>query len=82
MKSSNRKVIPCAEVAKHICENLDEKINSPLCRAIKRHLQACPDCNANLISLKNTIGLYRRYRTPQPTSDCHKNLMAKLASMR
>ena len=82
MKSKKIKIIHCRDVAKHICENLDEKINSPVCRAIKKHLQECPKCSANLVSLKSTIGLYRYYPAPKLTSVCHKNLMAKIAFMR
>jgi anti-sigma factor RsiW len=82
MKSKKIKMIHCRDAAKHICENLDEKVNSPVCRAIKRHLQECPACSANLASLKRTIGLYRRYRAPKLSSVCHRNLMAKLSSMR
>ena len=82
MKPKNIKNIQCREVAKHICENLDEKINSPICRAIKKHLQACPKCSANLRSLKRAIGLYRCCRAPKLTNIGHKNLMIKLASLR
>jgi hypothetical protein len=80
MKKS--KTIRCPDVAKHICENLDEKINSPICREIKKHLQTCPDCSANLLSLKKTVKLYRRYPIPKLSRLCHKELMAKLSAIR
>jgi hypothetical protein len=79
MKSKKINTIRCRDVALHICENLDEKINSPLCHEIKRHLQECPDCSGNLVSLKKTVKLYRRYPTPKFSSACHNNLMAKLS---
>jgi hypothetical protein len=81
MKSKKIQIIRCRDVALHICENLDEKINSPICRAIKKHLQECPDCSGNLFSLKKTIKLYRRYPTPKFSKVCHKNLMAKLSAL-
>jgi len=79
MKTKSVTTIRCKDVAKHICENLDEQVNSPVCRAIKKHLQECPKCNADLVSLKSTIGLYRRYPAPKLSSVCHKNLMTKLS---
>ncbi|RPI06835.1 MAG: hypothetical protein EHM64_01420 [Ignavibacteriae bacterium] len=75
------KAIRCTEVAKYVCENLDEQIDSPLCRKIKKHLQECPDCAAQLRSLKNTVGLYRRYPAPALPADCHKNLMTALSAI-
>jgi hypothetical protein len=82
MKNKKIKVIHCKDVARHICENLDEKIDSLLCREIKKHLQECPDCSANLLSLKKTVKLYRRYPAPKLSSVCHKNLMAKLSLLK
>jgi hypothetical protein len=81
MKTKKIKVIRCKDVAKHVCENLDEKINSPLCREIKKHLQECPDCSGDLIALKHTVKLYRRYPTPKLPTVCHKNLMAIVSAL-
>jgi hypothetical protein len=81
MKSMKIKRIRCRDIAHHICENLDEKIDSPLCREIKKHLQECPDCSGNLVSLKKTIKLYRRYPTPKFSKVCHKNLMGILSEL-
>jgi len=82
MKPKNVKTVSCTEVAKFICENLDEQINSPVCRAIKKHLRNCPDCSVNLAAIKNTIDLYRRYPSPVLTSVRRKNLMARIATLK
>lgn len=82
MKIKKIKVLRCKDVAKHICENLDEKIDSPLCREIKKHLQKCPDCSSNLLSIKKTVKLYRRYPAPKFSSLCHKELGIKLSTLR
>jgi hypothetical protein len=82
MKPKSIKTISCKDVAKHICENLDEQIDSPICRAIKKHLRDCPDCSTNLATLKKTITLYRSYPSPKRSRTTHKSLMAKLASLK
>lgn len=82
MRTKKTKLIHCKDVAKHICENLDENINSPICRKIKEHLKKCPDCAANLISLKRTIKLYRFCPTPKLSGTRHKKLLAKLTTIK
>jgi predicted anti-sigma-YlaC factor YlaD len=47
----------CDEVYLHICDSLDEDLGSPQCRAIKKHLERCPECRSYLSSLKTTIAL-------------------------
>jgi len=57
--------VSCEEVHEHICDNLDEELNSPNCKAIKMHLIECPDCAAYLKSMKTAIYLYKEYPSPQ-----------------
>ncbi len=59
--------LSCEEVHEHICINLDEDLDSPKCRAIKLHLNECPDCVSYLKSLKKTIDLYKEYPSPRPS---------------
>jgi RNA polymerase sigma-70 factor (ECF subfamily) len=72
------KPVTCKEVFNHICENLDEKIDSPQCREIRRHLDRCPSCVAYLDSLKKTIRLYRAYPPPRLPQKARKKLHAQL----
>ncbi len=65
----------CKSVYKHICENLDFDINSPECRAIKKHLTSCPDCSAYLDSLKKTILLYKHEPGPRMPLSAHRRLV-------
>jgi predicted anti-sigma-YlaC factor YlaD len=65
----------CKSVYKHICENLDADINSPKCRAIKKHLASCPDCSAYLDSLKKTILLYKHEPGPRLPLSAHRRLV-------
>lgn len=63
---------------KHICENIDKELNSPQCRAIKRHMEGCSDCMTYLDSLKKTIGFYRQYPIPRLTKATRNRLDAML----
>jgi hypothetical protein len=81
MKTKSANKMRCNEVAKYVCENLDEQLNSRKCRAIKKHLQTCPKCSAELDSLKKTVFLYRNCPTPKFTVQSHKKLMTDLSAM-
>lgn len=72
------KHLTCKEIAKHLCGELDEQLDTPKCRAIKKHLSTCPNCTGYLDSLKNTVRLYREYHHPRLTNDCRKKLFAVL----
>ena len=79
MKTKSIKKLRCTEVAKYVCENLDEQLNSRKCQAIKKHLQTCPKCSVQLDSLKKTVFLYRNCPTPILTAKDHEKLMAGLS---
>jgi hypothetical protein len=79
MKTKSVNKLRCNEVAKYVCENLDEHLNSRKCLAIKKHLQTCPKCSTQLNSLKKTVFLYRNCPTPILTTKDHEKLMAGLS---
>ena len=81
MKKKPLNKLRCSEVAKYVCENLDEQLNSRKCRAIKKHLQTCPKCTKQLDSLKKTVSLFRNCATPCISAQTHKKLMAGLSLM-
>ncbi len=64
----------CKDVYKYICENLDADVNSAKCRAIRKHLDSCPDCSAYLDSLKKTILLYKKESGPSVPLKTDKRL--------
>jgi predicted anti-sigma-YlaC factor YlaD len=66
--------ITCDEVHEHICNNLDEELNSPHCKAIRAHLNKCHDCSDYLKSVKKTIHLYKEYPSPR-LSDSKKEMI-------
>jgi predicted anti-sigma-YlaC factor YlaD len=64
-----------------LCSFLEEDIDSPLCRELKEHMQECPDCRANVESVKRTVALYRESVPHVPLSDAVKQrLIAALLS--
>jgi predicted anti-sigma-YlaC factor YlaD len=72
------KKLTCKEITKHICEELDEHINTVKCREIKKHLAACPNCTAYLNSLRKTVKLYRAYPNPKLSEKCRRELFTVL----
>jgi len=64
----------CIDVYHHICDNLDQKFDSPECREIRKHMEACPDCRAYLDSLKKTVVLYRSLPAPHISRSAHARL--------
>ncbi len=81
MKTKSVNKLRCTEVAKYVCENLDEYLNSRKCRAIKKHLQTCLKCSKQLDSLKKTVFLYRNCPAPGISNQTHRKLIAGLSSM-
>ena len=70
----------CKKVYRHICESLDEDLDTPRCRAIKRHIEACPNCQTYMASLKRTIRLYRSLPVGRTPRVAHTRLVAVLES--
>jgi hypothetical protein len=65
----------CADVYQHICDNLDQDLNSAECMEIRKHLEGCPDCRAYLDSLKQTVFLYRSIPFPHVPRRLHTRLI-------
>ena len=78
MKTKRERAVRCKEVTKHVCEHLDEKMDSPRCRQLRKHLRECPDCTAYLDGLKRTIKLYQTISDPPVSQFAHKKLFAVL----
>jgi predicted anti-sigma-YlaC factor YlaD len=70
----------CKEVYHEICDSLDQDLNSPRCREIKKHLEECPDCKEYLSSMKKMVVLYRTVPAPQISTAVSKNLSTAINS--
>lgn len=49
----------CLEAYHYLLEDLDEHLDEPSRKAIRRHFQHCTDCTSMVRSLKKMIDLYR-----------------------
>jgi predicted anti-sigma-YlaC factor YlaD len=61
-----------------ICGAVGENMNSPRCRALKKHLEECTNCREYLRSIRKTILLYQGYPTPELTKKSRRDLLRKL----
>lgn len=65
----------CRKTYRYICDNLDERLDSPRCRQIRQHLEKCPNCRAYLDSIKKTVAIYRSDIAPGIPASAHRRLM-------
>lgn len=70
--------VHCSDAVKHICDKLDQNLNSKQCREIKKHLTKCPNCTAYLDSMKKTVRLYKLQPDSRPSQQSRKKLYAVL----
>lgn len=68
-------MVSCKQTYKFICDNLDQNIDSPACIQIKKHLTECPNCRANLDSLKMTVLLYKNQQNPKLKKSISKQIL-------
>src|SRR3990172_1295834 len=54
----------CRDMYRHLCENLDSKLNSEECKRIREHIESCENCHALLDTLKKTVYLYKEMPMP------------------
>jgi predicted anti-sigma-YlaC factor YlaD len=70
-----RTTMMCDDVLKTLCDTLDENVNSPHCRAIRKHLGECEHCKSFLDGVKMTIELYQRYTPPPLAKKSHHRIL-------
>lgn len=61
----------CLKVLRRLSAYLDDELPGDLCRQIRKHMGACPNCEAFLDSLRETIRLCRHV-APTPLSPAAK----------
>ncbi len=67
----------CKDVISHICENLGEPDDSPLCIAIQSHISKCEGCSEFRQSLFKISELYKVYKEDVP-AETHDRLIKYL----
>lgn len=66
--------VTCQTVMEHICESLNEDLDSDKCQVIREHIEKCDNCSNYYKSIEMTIDFYRKYNLELP-EDSHKKLM-------
>jgi len=58
----------CVDLLRQLSAYIDDELPSDICREIRRHLGACPNCEVFIASLRHTVTLCRHRPAPQLTS--------------
>jgi anti-sigma factor RsiW len=58
----------CVDLLRQLSAYIDDELPSDICREIRRHLGACPNCEVFIASLQHTVTLCRHHPAPQLTS--------------
>jgi anti-sigma factor RsiW len=54
----------CIHILQRLSAYIDDELTSDLCKEIRRHLGACPNCEVFVESLRHTVTLCRHKPTP------------------
>lgn len=58
----------CLDLLKQLSAYIDDELPSDICREIRRHVGACPNCETFIASLRRTVNLCRHQPTPPLTA--------------
>ena len=58
----------CMNLLRQLSAYIDDELPSDICREIRQHLGACPNCEVFIASLQQTVTLCRHRPAPQLTS--------------
>jgi anti-sigma factor RsiW len=64
----------CADLLRQLSAFIDDELPSDICREIRRHMGACPNCEVFIVSLQHTVTLCRHHPAPQLTSVDRMNM--------
>lgn len=68
----------CVDLLRQLSAYIDDELPSDICREIRRHLGACPNCEVFIASLKQTVTLCRHRPAPELTSVDRMNMRRKI----
>lgn len=54
----------CVDLLRQLSAYIDDELPSDICREIRRHLGACPNCEIFIASLRQTVTLCRHRPVP------------------
>src|ERR1043166_9892782 len=64
----------CIELLRKLSAYIDDELPADICREIRQHLGACPNCEVFIASLQRTVTLCRDHPAPQLTSTDRMNM--------
>lgn len=64
----------CVDLLRQLSDYIDDELPSDICREIRRHLGACPNCEIFIASLRQTVTLCRHRPAPELTSTDRMNM--------
>ena len=67
----------CLDIIKQISAYIDDELPIDICRELRRHLGACPNCEKFVASLQQTVSLCRHCDTPPCTEICPEAAIVK-----
>lgn len=69
----NKKEHNHEDIFHQICDYLGGDLDSPVCKEVREHLEACPECKIYCDSIKETVRMYRlneeECKTPKKCMD-------------
>src|SRR4030066_685173 len=64
----------CVDLLRQLSAYIDDELPSDICREIRRHLGACPNCEIFIVSLQQTVTLCRHRPVPPLKATARVNL--------
>lgn len=58
----------CLKILRQLSAFIDDELAADLCREIRQHLGACPNCEDFVASLRHTVALCRHHPAPTLSS--------------
>jgi anti-sigma factor RsiW len=58
----------CLDILRQLSAYIDDELPSQICKELRRHLGACPNCEVFVASLRDTVTLCRYCPTPSLTA--------------
>jgi len=68
----------CEEIAKRLCEELSEDVDSEVCEEMRKHLEECEDCRNEVQSVRETVHLFQCIKGKPIPKDIHERLLTIL----
>jgi anti-sigma factor RsiW len=59
----------CLNILRQLSAFIDDDLAEDICREIRQHVGACPNCEEFVASLRQTVTLCRHYPAPALSSD-------------